>query len=235
MGVLRRALAPRAEAAPPRAADLPYRLVIFDFDGTLSDSGGWFLSIADELAERFNFRRVGEDEVEQLRGKTTKEVIRHVGIPRWKLPRIGRYVHQRFREDADRIHLFPGVDALLAQLSARGVRIAVCTSNSEDNARLILGPENVARIAAFECGASLFGKAPKFKRILRKLGVDPGDTISIGDETRDLLAARKVGIAAGVVLWGYANREILAKLHPDVMFEAPEAIADLLAPAPGDD
>lgn len=45
----------------------PYKLVIFDFDGTLSDSGDWFISIIDDLADRFRFRRVDRNEIETLR------------------------------------------------------------------------------------------------------------------------------------------------------------------------
>ena len=56
------------------AAGHPYQLVIFDFDGTLSDSGNWFLSIVDDLASRFRFRPVHPDEVEGLRKRTTREV-----------------------------------------------------------------------------------------------------------------------------------------------------------------
>ncbi|MFX8008309.1 HAD hydrolase-like protein, partial [Acinetobacter baumannii] len=63
-----------------------YRLVIFDFDGTLADSGDWFLSIADHLADRFNFRKVDPAEIERLRGQSSRYVIRYLGIPRWKLP-----------------------------------------------------------------------------------------------------------------------------------------------------
>ncbi|OYY70946.1 HAD hydrolase-like protein [Sphingomonas sp. 28-63-12] len=217
-------LAAAATGATPR-----YRLAIFDFDGTLADSGDWFLSIADDLAERFRFRRVDSAEVEALRGRTTREVIRHVGIPRWKLPAIARHIHKRLADETDRIELFDGVAAMIDQLVANGVRIAVVTSNAEHNARAILGPALVAKIEMFECGASLFGKAPRFKRVLRKLGVAHADAISIGDETRDLTAARKVGIDAAAVLWGYANRNILTALNPDAVFDSPaEVIAFML-------
>jgi phosphoglycolate phosphatase len=40
----------------------PLRLVIFDFDGTLSDSGNWFLSIVDHLSDRYGFRKVAPDD-----------------------------------------------------------------------------------------------------------------------------------------------------------------------------
>lgn len=201
-----------------------YRLVIFDFDGTLADSGDWFLSIADHLAERFKFRKVAADEVESLRGKTSSEVIRHLGIPRWKLPAIGRYAHDLFAQQTDRIALFDGITAMLQQLAASGVRIALVTSNAENNARAILGPANAALIERFECGASLFGKARRYRRGLRKCDIAQHEAISIGDETRDVVAAKKVGICSGAVLWGYANRDVLARLEPDLLFDTPEQV-----------
>lgn len=205
-----------------------FRLVIFDFDGTLADSGDWFLSIADHLAERFKFRSVAPDEVEMLRGRTSSEVIRHLGIPRWKLPAIGRYVHALLAQQTDRIGLFDGIVPVLQQLAQSGVRIALVTSNAEPNARAILGPANAALIERFECGASLFGKAPRYRRVLRKTKLAPSDVLSIGDETRDVVAAKKVGIASGAVLWGYANRAALEHLQPDVLFERPDQVLDLV-------
>ncbi len=216
-------------AAVVPAGDAPrYRLAIFDFDGTLADSGDWFLSIADDLAERFRFRRVEPAEIEALRGRTSREVIRHVGIPRWKLPAIARHIHKRLAAETDKIVLFDGVEAMIAQLVASGVRIAVVTSNAEGNVRAILGPEIVAQIEMFECGASLFGKARRFRRVLRKLDVAKADVIAIGDETRDIVAANKVGIDKAAVLWGYANRAILTALKPEVMFDSPAEVLDYL-------
>ncbi|MDR7256812.1 phosphoglycolate phosphatase [Sphingomonas sp. BE270] len=209
-------------------SDPRYRLVIFDFDGTLADSGDWFLSVADHLADRFKFRKVAPEEVASLRGRTSGEVIRHLGIPRWKLPKIGRYLHRLLAEQTDRIALFEGVTPLLRQLADNGVRMALVTSNAEHNARAILGPENAALIEWFECGASLFGKAPRYRRVLRKSKVAIEHVISIGDETRDVVAAKKVGICSGAVLWGYANRDGLARLNPDIMFESPDEVLRLL-------
>ncbi|MDF0486516.1 HAD hydrolase-like protein [Sphingomonas sp. H39-1-10] len=210
---------------PGGARPARYALAIFDFDGTLADSGDWFLSIADELADRFKFRRVPPGEVESLRGRTTREVIRHLGIPRWKLPAIGRYVHAKLATQIDRIALFDGVKDVIHTLADAGVRIAVVTSNSEDNARAVLG-SLAARIEMFECGASLFGKAPRYRKVLRRMRISREATLSIGDETRDIAAARKVGITAGAVLWGYANREVLLRCEPDMVFEHPREVLE---------
>ena len=207
------------------------RLVIFDFDGTLSDSGGWFLSIMDHLADRYGFRRIGRHEVEPLRRMPTREVIRHIGIPRWKLPFIARYVRRLFGLNTHKVQLFDGVAEMLAAIEAAGVGIALVTSNSEANARAVLGPANAARIRWWACGASLFGKAPKFRAVLKASGIPPHQAMSIGDETRDIDAARITGVRSGAALWGYANPEALAHLDPDMSFASPQAVASYIASA----
>ena len=217
----------------------PIRLVIFDFDGTLSDSGDWFLSVVDELAQKYKFRTVADDEVEMLRHKSSREVIEFLGIPRWKLPLIARHVRRLVGRNAHQIELFPGTPDLLERLAATGVKIALVTSNSEANARKILGPRHAARIDFYACGSSLFGKAPKFRRVLRKMGIRANETLSIGDETRDIDAAREVGMRAGSVLWGYAAEELLVAMQPDALFRTPQDILDYVAahrsPAMGED
>lgn len=206
------------------AEPAPLRLVIFDFDGTLSDSGGWFLSIVDHLSDRYNFRRVLPEEVEPLRKMTSRDVISHLRIPRWKLPFIARYVRKLFGRNTDQVRLFDGVTEMLAAIEAMGISLALVTSNSEANARAVLGPDNAARFSWWACGASLFGKAPKFRKVLRQSGVPVERIVSLGDETRDIDAAREVGIRAGAVLWGYAEPEAFAHLNPDLAFSTPDQV-----------
>lgn len=207
----------------------PIRLVIFDFDGTLSDSGDWFLSVVDELARRFRFRTVAPDEVDMLRNKSSRDVIEFLGISKWKLPLIARHVRRLVGRNAHQIELFPGTPDLLEQVAASGVKIALVTSNAEENVRKILGPVHASRIDFFACGSSLFGKAPKFRRVLKKMGVKPHEVLAIGDETRDVDAAREVGMRAGSVLWGYAAEELLIAMEPDVLFRTPQDIIDHVA------
>jgi phosphoglycolate phosphatase len=215
-----------AEPIAPPGAAVPVRLVIFDFDGTLSDSGDWFLSVVDDLARRFRFRTVAQQEVEMLRHRSSREVIQYLGIARWKMPLIARHLRKLIGRNAHQIELFPGTPDLLERIAAMGVKIALVTSNSEANARAILGPQHAARIDCYACGSSLFGKAPKFRRVLRRMAIPAAQTLAIGDETRDVDAAREVGMRAGSVLWGYASETALAAAGPDALFRAPQDILD---------
>jgi len=201
-----------------------YRLAIFDFDGTLADSFPWFLGMVNGLADRNGFRRIEEHEIERLRGQGARQVVGHLGVPAWKLPRIARQMRLQMAQDIGGIALFPGVDRLLRELAVRKIQLAVVTSNSIDNVRQVLGPDSAALIHHYECGASIFGKRPKLRAVLRASRVPAAAAISIGDEIRDLEAARAEGIAFGAVTWGYTNPEALRALAPEEMFASPEEI-----------
>jgi phosphoglycolate phosphatase len=206
-----------------------YKLVIFDFDGTLADSARWFARELDPLAARFGFRQVSEAELEALRSSDAGEVLSHLGVPRWKLPFIAHRLRRRMAEDAETIKLFPGAKALLRRLAGQGVVLGVVSSNSAANVRRILGPEAAALVEHYACGAALFGKAAKFRTLVRRARVKPYETLCIGDETRDIEAAREAGLASGAVAWGYARREALAARGPTWLFETPDDVATRLA------
>jgi phosphoglycolate phosphatase len=206
---------------------MPYSLAIFDLDGTLVDSFPWFLRTINDVADRFGFRRVAEEDVEGLRHASTREILARLEVPLWKLPAIARHARRLKAEAAAEISLFAGVEAMLRTLAEGGVQLALVTSDSEANAREKLG-EAAALFAHFDCAASLFGKAAKFRRVIRRAGIEPGKVIAIGDEVRDIEAARAVGIACGAVCWGYAAPAALRAHGPDHVFERVDEIADAL-------
>lgn len=203
-------------------------LAIFDFDGTLADSFPWFVAVLNGVAERYGFRQVRPDELETLRGHDARRIMRHLRVPRWKLPFIANHMRGLMARDIDRIRLFDGVPAMLRTLEDRGVAIAIVSSNAEDNIRRVLGPDSADRVARYACGASLFGKPAKFRRILRENDVPASRILAIGDEVRDIDAARSVGIACGAVTWGYARGDVLAARRPDHLFHRVAEIAALL-------
>lgn len=206
---------------------MPYALVIFDLDGTLVDSFPWFLRTINDVADRFGFRRVREEDIEGLRHARTREILSRLEVPVWKLPAIARYARRLKGEAAAEISLFAGAEAMLRALARNGVQLALVTSDSEVNARQKLGA-SAALFSQFDCAASVFGKPAKFRRVIRRAGIVPEKVISIGDEVRDIEAARAAGIGCGAVSWGYAAPAALQALAPDYMFTQMRDIADTL-------
>lgn len=206
---------------------MPYLLAIFDLDGTLVDSFPWFLRTINDVADRFGFRHVRDEDVEGLRHASTREILSRLEVPVWKLPAIARHARRLKGDAAAEISLFAGAEAMLRTLAENGVQLALVTSDSEVNARQKLG-EAAALFSHFDCAASLFGKPAKFRRAIRRAGVDADRVIAIGDEIRDIEAARAVGIACGAVSWGYAAPAALRARGPDLVFERIGDIAPAL-------
>lgn len=209
-----------------------YRLAIFDFDGTLADSLPWFLHAMNLAADRYGFRRVDETEAQELRGQEAMRIIRHVGLPAWKLPLVARYMRREMARQISAIPLFAGVDAMLEELSRAGVVLAIVSSNSEENVRRVLGPRLAALVRHYEGGASMFGKGPRLRRVLRASGVRPGEALCIGDEIRDVRAAREEKIPVGVVSWGFTRLEALLAHSPEEVFTRVDEIPRKLVPRP---
>ena len=195
-----------------------YKFVLFDFDGTLADSAEWFLRRINELADEFKFRRIEEADYEKMRSYSTEQIIEHMAMPRWRLPLLMRRMRQAAAEDSSAIQLFPGAMLMLRELTAAGICVGIVSSNDEANIRRVLRAQ-AEEISHYECGASLFGKASKLKRVIRRSGFDALETIYIGDELRDAVASRKAGIAFGAVAWGYTAIEALRREKPEMEFK----------------
>ncbi|MDO9600051.1 MAG: HAD hydrolase-like protein [Azoarcus sp.] len=203
-----------------------YRLAIFDFDGTLADSFDFFVSSYNQIADEFAFSRIDETEVDALRHHSAREMMKRVGLPAWKLPAVSQRFIAVMRANAPQLRPFDGVETALAELAARGVQLAVVSSNAADNVAAILGPAIMTHISHVDCGMSIFGKAARLRKTLRACRIAANEAIYVGDQLTDLEAARRAGIAFGAVAWGYADPAALRAQRPDRMLEQ---VADIVA------
>jgi phosphoglycolate phosphatase len=207
---------------------MKYKLIIFDFDGTLADTFPFALKVMDQVVEKFGLKKVDPNEIEMLRHFDARSVMKHFEIPIWKVPAISTHVMGLFGEQIHLMSLFQGIDQLLQDLSGQGIKLGVVTSNSYENVCKILGPENAALIEYYECGVRIFGKQSKLKKVLKLSGVDATEAICIGDEIRDIQAAQKVNIPFGAVGWGFTNIEALKAFAPAEVFINVGEIAEKL-------
>jgi phosphoglycolate phosphatase len=206
-----------------------YKLVIFDFDGTLANSFPWAASIINQVAEKYKFRRIYENEYETLRSYDIGSALKFLGIPLWKAPAIGSHLRKLMAHDIQQIPLFDGIDRLLQRLSGDGITLAVVSSNSRQNICRVLGPENAALITYYECGVAIFGKSAKLRKVLRHSGILSGDAIYIGDEIRDIEAARDADMAFGAASWGYTRADSLEAHSPWTVFAHTDEIYEKIA------
>lgn len=203
---------------------MKYRHAIFDFDGTLADSYPFFLRVFNELADRHGFKRIDIEQADSFRHCSAREMMRHVGIPAWKLPMVARSFTDLMQRHAASIALFEGIEASLRHLADEGVVLSIVSSNSADNVRAILGVELTPLFSQLECGMSMFGKAARLKKVLRNSHTPAEAAIYIGDQITDIEAARKAKIAFGAVAWGYGTMASLRQHHPEEEFDQVPAL-----------
>jgi phosphoglycolate phosphatase len=207
-----------------------YRLAIFDFDGTLADSLPWFRASFQDMIIRFGLAPVGADEIEGLRMMTGRQIMARLNVPMWRLPAIVSDMRKRKLAAAGEISLFDGVEEMLSALQHFDIKVAIVSSDSEESVRRVLGP-TAALLSGFDCGAAIFRKHRKFRRVARRFGTKPADTICIGDELRDIEAARAAGMDSGAVAWGYAFPVALQAAGPTHFFNSMAEITHRLANA----
>ena len=119
---------------------------------------------------------------------------------------------------------------MLRALSRRAAsRLALVSSDNEVNARRQLG-DAAAPVLAFRLRRLAVRQGRKVPpRRAAAPASRPAQAIAIGDEVRDIEAARAAGIACAAVTWGYAAPEALRALGLELVFDRMEDIAGLLA------
>jgi phosphoglycolate phosphatase len=204
-----------------------YRLLLWDFDGTLADSLMFGLELYNRLAASLGCRPIQDPQ--QLRHLSTRQVLRHCGISLWRLPRLVRRFHAAAAAGAAQIRLYPLLEELLPLLQAAGVRMGIVSSNSEANIRQTLRAN--AAESYFEFVAScprLFRKGRVVRHCIRRLGVPREQVLYIGDEVRDIVAARQARIAVAAVTWGFHVAEALRAAQPDYLLTHPRQLVTVV-------
>ena len=198
---------------------------IFDFDGTLAETLPALLEIANGLAEEFDFEPMDEAEFQRWRDLTTQEILQEGRVSLWKLPRIVRRVRQEQHRIMPDMEMVAGMKAVLLALKERGDRLGIATSNGEANLRVFLEKNQLENVFEFaKCNISLFGKARVLRRIVQQENLDLSQTFYVGDEVRDVQAAKKVGLQSVGVIWGFNTAEALRGVRADFVLSDPTSL-----------
>ncbi len=207
---------------------MKYQLIVWDFDGTLADTLGCTLRVYNRLAANYGCLPVTDPHA--VRGLTLPAFLRAHRISLRKLPSLIRGVLSGQKEEVARLPLFPGLAPVLQAIRAAGSRVAVLSSNAEDNIRCCLRANGVEELFEAVVGyRRLFGKGRALRAFLRRVGLSASAVAYVGDEVRDVEAARKAEVAVIAVAWGFNTRELLARHAPDHLADSPEQLLALLS------
>jgi phosphoglycolate phosphatase len=198
------------------------RMVIFDFDGTIADSFSIGFRLVNQLAKEFGFPPITMETIDRWQHLSSKEVIREIGIPFYRLPKIIRRFKTEMNQEIPCLKPFEGMESTLRELRAQGCRLGIVSSNSEENVRCFLTAQGMSHLFEFVISCPrLMGKDKVLKRILKKYNIHPETVLYVGDETRDIDAAKRSNIRSAAVSWGFNSLQALAQHHPDFILTEP--------------
>jgi phosphoglycolate phosphatase len=213
---------------PPEPPGRP-KLVIFDFDGTIADTFDAGVVILNKLAAEFGFRALHPKDLERVREMRTRQLMKFLDIPARKMSRIARRGSEELHACIHSIQPLPGMPEALRELQALGFSLGIITSNTELNVQIFLRGHDLELFDFVRCSSKLLGKARMIRSVIRRQHVRAADILFVGDETRDIEAAKKAGIRIAAVTWGYNTRRSLEAMKPDFVFSNPGELVALLA------
>jgi len=206
------------------------RQVLFDLDGTLVDSRG---TIAASIA--WALGQIGHD------GAGGPPVEALIGMPLFDIFTV-TYGFERdaalraidlYRAHYDRIspqgsRIYDGVPEDLGKLRARGLGLYVATVKPTPIARKVLADVGLAAFFDGVAGASMGperrDKASIIAHALDRFGLDPADSLMVGDRDQDVNGARSNGLRAVGVTYGFGGADEIAAARPDAVVTTPGAI-----------
>lgn len=205
------------------------KIIIFDFDGTIADSLDMLVTISNRLAVQFGYKQTSQTELAQLKNLTSREIIKQSGISIFKVPFLLRKVKAEMSPGIKTLSLFSGMREALIELDNIGHKLVIISSNSKSNILAFLEHNNLENIFYYiYSGTTVFGKDKVINKFTKQENIDIADVVYVGDETRDIEAAKKSNVVAIAVSWGFNTKEALAKQNPDFLIDQPQELINVL-------
>jgi len=183
------------------------QLVIFDLDGTLTDSAEGIVASFRHALTTIGAAVPDGDLAGRVVGPPMHHTLASMGLGDRADEAIAAYRADYTSRGWAINRVFDGVPTLLADLKAAGIRMAVATSKVEPTARRILDHFGLADHFEVIAGASLDGtratKADVLGHALSQLHPLPERLVMVGDRAHDVEGAAEHGIDTVVVGWGY--------------------------------
>ena len=207
--------------------------LLFDLDGTLTDSTEGIVRCLEYALERMGFD-IPEDTNKFLGPPLYRSFAEFCGMNEEQVNEAVRI----FRERYSTVGLFEnrvyeGVPEMLKRLRDGGKRIMVATSKPEVYAVRIFDRFGLSQFFEIVGGANINGtrndKDEVIEYVLEKAGIsDRSSVLMIGDRRQDVLGAHKTGLKCMGILWGFGSIEELTEAGADFIAETPEKAADML-------
>jgi phosphoglycolate phosphatase len=217
------------------------RLITFDLDGTLLDSGPEISSSVNATLASRGIPPVDMEVIVSFIGQGTRDLMRKVlavsdpsmsedELEAWLRDIMPAFTREYESAVGTMAEVYPGVEGGLATLQKAGIRMAIVSNKEYHCAEKLL--RKCGLLPHFDIvlgGDSLPRKKPHpmpIHHVLEQLAMSGCETAHVGDSRTDIESARNAGVAAWAVPYGYNYGEPIARAEPDRIFRSIDAVAD---------
>lgn len=206
--------------------------VLFDLDGTLTDSGEGIINCVIPALEHFGLPIPSREELRVFVGPPLADSFIAHGVPADKAEEAvavyrRRYIPIGIFENTP----YPGIRELLEELQNKGHKLYIATSKPEEMAKLILTHFDLAKYFTMICGATMDTSRRTKEGVIAYLletSGESGNMVMVGDTKFDVLGAKHHGIPAIGVSWGYGKEEDMVSCGAAAIAHSTQELLDLL-------
>lgn len=208
------------------------KAILFDLDGTLTDSGEGIINCASLALEHFGLEVPDRQTMRVFVGPPLRDTLMRFGVKEEDVEEAmrvfrGRYLVKGIYENIP----YPGIEAMLKKLRQQGHRLYVATSKPENMARTVLEHFGLSQYFDIICGALMEKGRDSKDAVIAYLLEQAGDisqAVMVGDTAFDVLGANAHGIPTIGVSWGYGEVSDMERAGAAAIAHSPEELFDLL-------
>lgn len=206
------------------------KAILFDLDGTLTDSGEGIINCAIYALEHFGLPVPSREALRVFVGPPLQQSFRRFGVPEDRIAEAIRVYRSRYIpigkfENAP----YPGIRELLEALTAQGHKLYVATSKPETMSVEILEHFDLARYFDRICGATMDdtrnSKDAVIAYLLSQIGREE-HMVMVGDTQFDVLGAKQHGIPTIGVAWGYGEVQDMVNAGATAIADCPAQLLE---------
>ena len=208
------------------------KTVLFDLDGTLTDSGDGIINCAIPALKHFGLPIPSREELRVFVGPPLHETFQRFGVPSDRTDEAirvyrSRYIPTGMFENTP----YPGIKELLETLKKENYTLYVATSKPEEMSVTILERFGLAPYFDRICGASIDSSRSTKDAVIAYLLEQSGakeDMVMVGDTKYDVLGAKAHGIPAIGVSWGYGSADEMEEAGAIGIADTMEQLLELI-------
>ena len=183
------------------------KTILFDLDGTLTDSGEGIINCAIYALEHYNLPIPSREELRVFVGPPLTDTFMKFGVaPEDAVDAVEKYRERFIPIGMYENKLYPGIPELLETLRTEGHILCIATSKPESMAREILRYFDISKFFHYICGATLDHSRDTKEQVISYLMSQCQSEypwVMVGDTAFDVIGAKAHNIPAIGVSWGY--------------------------------